>query len=103
MSKLAITLYGREYFVNCDPGEEERLKEIVRFVERKMHQVVERAGNTTTEPRLFMLTCLLLADELMETRQHSVNSLRQNEDLMVAAVQHLKERISNIASQVGRA
>jgi cell division protein ZapA (FtsZ GTPase activity inhibitor) len=103
MSKLAITLYGREYFVNCDPGEEDRLKEIVKFVEKKMHQVAERAGNTTTEPRLFMLTCLLLADELAETRQNASNAFKDDEDLLVAAVEHLKSRVGHIASQVGRA
>lgn len=104
MSKLAISLYGREYFVNCDPGEEQRLQEIVKFVEGKMHKVAERAGSTTvTEPRLLMLTCLMLADELIEARQGGTKVLRENEDLLVAAVDHLRQRVAHIASQVGRA
>ncbi|HUY68367.1 MAG TPA: cell division protein ZapA [Alphaproteobacteria bacterium] len=103
MSKLATTLYGREYFINCDPGEEDRLRDIVKFVEKKMQQVADRAGNTTTEPRLFMLTCLLLADELIDIRQKALSASRQDEDLLVAAVEHLKGRIGHIADQVGRA
>lgn len=102
MSKLAITLYNREYFVNCKDGEEEQLKDIVRFVEGKMHQVSHRAGNTT-ELRLLMLTCLQIADELLDLRKAAAEKASQDEDLLVAAVDHLKQRVAHIASQVGRA
>jgi len=103
MSKVAITLYGREYFVSCDPGDEDRLREVVKIVEARMRKVAERAGSTITDPRLFMLTCLGLADELYELRQNSERSQRQEEDIMVAAVDHLKRRIEDIASMVGHA
>ena len=110
MSKVAITLYGREYFVSCDPGEEDRLREVVKLVENRMRKVAERAGSTITDPRLFMLTCLGLADELYEQRQSleksqysSDRAQRQEEDLMVSAVDHLRQRVAEIASQVGRA
>lgn len=102
MSKLAVTLYGREYFVSCDPGEETQLKDIVRFVEGRMQQVAGRAGNTT-ELRLLMLTCLHLADELLELRRKAMEKPLQDEDLLVAAVDHLRQRVVHIASQVGRA
>ncbi len=102
MSKIAVTLYGREYFVNCDPGEEARLQEIVKLVENKMQKVADRAGNTT-EARLFMLTCLLLADEFLDIRRNTGNAIKQDEDLLVAAVNHLQQRVAHIASQVGRA
>lgn len=102
MSKLAITLYGHEYIVNCDPGEEQRLQQIVKFVEGKMQEVASKIGNTT-EPRLLMLTCLSLADQLFDVHQNAANQLIQEENLMVSAVDHLRERVAHIASQVGRA
>jgi cell division protein ZapA len=102
MSKIAIKLYGREYQVNCGPGEEDRLKEIVNFVEAKMGEISGRVGNTT-EPRLLMLTCLLLADELIESRRQSEQNAVENEELLVAAVTHLQERVTQIASQIGHA
>ncbi|MGJ8501047.1 cell division protein ZapA, partial [Glaesserella parasuis] len=55
MSKRLVTLYGKEYNVNCDPGQEDRLAEIVRFVEDQMGKVAGGVGNTT-ESRLLMLT-----------------------------------------------
>jgi cell division protein ZapA len=102
MSKLAIKLYGRDYTINCDPGQETRLKQLVEFVEGKMHEVAGKVGNTT-EPRLLMLTCLQLADQLFDTHQNARNGLMQDEDLMTAAVEHLRQRVAHIASQVGRA
>ena len=103
MSKVAITLYGREYFVSCDPGDEDRLREVVKIVEARMRKVAQHAGSTITDPRLFMLTCLGLADELHELRQSSERNQRQEEDIMVAAVDHLRQRVAHIAGQVGRA
>jgi cell division protein ZapA len=103
MSKVAITLYGREYFVSCNPGDEERLKEVAKIVEGRMRKVAERVGSTITDPRLFMLTCLGLADELHDIRQSAERRQRQEEDIMVAAVDHLQQRIEHIASMVGHA
>lgn len=102
MSKAAITLYGREYVVNCDPGEEARLAELVQFVESKMQEVAGRVGNTT-EARLLMLTCLTLADQLTELKRQVEEAQTQDEDLFVAAVEHLRQRIAHIGAQVGRA
>lgn len=102
MSKLAIKLYGKDYTVNCDVGQEERLQQLVEFVENRMKEVAGRVGNTT-EPRLLMLTCLHLADQLFDIHQNTHNTLTQDEDLMVAAVEHLRQRVTEIASKVGGA
>ena len=66
-AKIAITLHDREYIVNCDAGQEDRLRAIVALVGRKCAAVADRVGNAT-EPRHLMLTCLSLADKLMEAR-----------------------------------
>ncbi len=102
MAKLNFTLYGKDYTINCDSGEEPRLKELVRFIETKMREVASRAGNTT-EPRLLMLTCLHLADALFDARRKAEEAAVANEDVLVAAVEHLTQRITHIASQVGHA
>ena len=101
-TKVAIMLHGREYFVTCDAGEEQRLQEIVKLVDGKMTDISDRSGSVT-ESRLFMLACLLLADELIESRRKMARSQRAEEDLMVAAVEHLRQRVATIAQQVGRA
>ena len=102
MSKVAIKLYGREYTVNCGEGQEDRLNQIAQLVERKMQEVADKAGNAT-EPRLLMLTCLSLADQLFDVQQEAHNALTKDEDLLCAAIDHLRNRVTHIASQVGRA
>jgi cell division protein ZapA len=102
MTKRLVTLYGKEYNVNCDPGQESRLAEIVRFVEDQMGKVAGGVGNTT-ESRLLMLTCMHLADELLDLRSKAKQVSLDNEDLFVAAVEHLQNRVAHIASQVGSA
>jgi cell division protein ZapA len=102
MPKRVVTLYGKEYNVNCDPGQEERLSELVRFVERRMMKVADGVGNTT-ESRLLMLTCLHIADELFDLKRKFEQASVENEDLFVAAVEHLQHRVAHIASQVGSA
>lgn len=102
MSKVAIKLYNREYIVNCDEGEEDRLRELVKQIESKMQAVADRVGNTT-EPRLLVLTCLSLADELLEVRRRAEESAIEDEELLVAAVEHLRDRVTQIAAQVGNA
>lgn len=100
--KLDITLYKREYTVNCDPGQEERLRQVADMVQKEMEAVADKVSNPT-EPRHLMLACLSLADKLLEA-QNGVNAkLTKQEDLFVAAVEHLKQRVTDLASQVGRA
>lgn len=101
-SKIAITLHGREYLVGCDAGEEKRLEEIVKLVETKL-TLVDAQGGNATEARLFMLACLLLADEVLEARRGRAQSAQADEEILIAAVDHLRQRVANIAEHVGRA
>ncbi len=100
--KMPITLHGRDYIVNCDPGQETRLQQIADLVQKEMQSVADKVGNST-EPRHLMLTCLSLADRLLEARNGAKQALTNQEDLFVAAVDHLKQRVAQLASQVGRA
>lgn len=103
-SKVTITLRGLEYVVACDAGEEKKLNELVAFVNERLDEIAgHAAGTNATEMRLFMLTCLTLADELIETRKQLKEGRKADEDLMVAAVEHLTDRVKNISQHVGRA
>jgi cell division protein ZapA (FtsZ GTPase activity inhibitor) len=104
VSKVTVILRGLEYVVTCDAGEEKKLGELVRFVNERLDEVAARAaGTNATEMRLFMLTCLMMADELIETRKAAKEMRKADEDLLVAAVEHLTDRVKTITQQVGRA
>ncbi|MDE2030370.1 MAG: cell division protein ZapA [Alphaproteobacteria bacterium] len=101
-AKIAITLYNRDYVVNCAAGQETRLRQIAEMVQKEMEAVAGNVGNQT-EPRHLMLTCLSLADKLLEARNTASDALTKQEDLFIAAVHHLKQRVDNLASPAGRA
>ena len=100
-AKVTISLQGRDYIVACGTGEEKKLAELVKLVDGKLNEVAGR-GSNASETRLFMLTCLLLADELMETRKLVAETRKADESLMVAAVEHLRARIEGITAMVGK-
>ncbi len=102
ISKVAITLHQQEYIVTCGAGEEKKLGELVKFVDDKLTESV-KTGTNVTETRLFMLTCLLLADELLETRKAVTQIRKDDESLMVAAVDHLRDRVLSIAEMTAKA
>ncbi len=99
-TKVEITLRGREYTIVCDPNEQEKLKTIVAMVEEKLNDVSSR-GTNNSEVRTFMLASLVLADELVETRKLTAQNRKEDESLMVAAVDHLRERLTTITEKIG--
>ncbi len=101
MSKLTVNLYGRDYVVNCDPGQEQRLQDVIRFVEARMKEVEGSVGNTT-EARLLMLTCLHMADEMIDLKGKIKDSRNEEEEVLIAAVDHLTQHVTHIASRIGR-
>jgi cell division protein ZapA (FtsZ GTPase activity inhibitor) len=99
-TKVAVMLHGREYMVACGAGEEKKLQTIVEMVDSKLNEAGNKGGNVT-ETHTFMLACLMLADELIEIKRTKSHMLRAEEDLMVAAVDHLRNRVATIAQHVG--
>lgn len=100
-NKVSIALHGQTYVVACGTGEEKKLAELVAFVNDKLDEVAKSAPSAT-EMRLFMLACLLLADELVETRRAAAQNRKEDEALMVAAVDHLRDRITSIAAMIDK-
>ena len=99
-SKVTISLNGRDYVVACGAGEEKKLAELVKLVDGKLRDIAGRSTNAS-ETRLFMLACLMLADELLETRKGLKSARAADEELMLAAVDHLRGRVEAIAAMVG--
>jgi cell division protein ZapA len=107
MPKLTVTLYGREYQLACQEGQERRVQELVNVVEQRMRAVASSVGNTT-ENRLFMLTCMMLADEMMEMRETRDTRRPAQQTAPSPAVsaqeeEYLHDRLEHLTAAVGRA
>lgn len=65
MPLIEVTIAGRRRQVQCDDGEEPRLRRLAQYVDGKASEIA-RGNPELTEARLLLLTSLLVADELVD-------------------------------------
>ena len=63
MPDVKLSIAGRDYFVACNAGEEQRLLELGAMVDATAQQVAGGARGLT-ETRILLFSALLLADKL---------------------------------------
>ena len=109
MSNVVVTLQGRVYTIACDDGQERRVQQLALYVDGKLRDIA-RSGAAVSEQYQFVLGSLMLADEILTMRENgegsgdpealqkiSAKAQRQTE-IDVAAVQHLTQRLEELAS-----
>jgi cell division protein ZapA len=104
MPQVTVTVNGHPYAVQCDPGEEHRIRELARVLESKIapfNQQPARAG----EARLLVLAALVLADELSEAndavRRLSARGGNASDDPALAeGIDRLARRIEEVADRL---
>jgi cell division protein ZapA len=108
LPNVEISINGRAYTVACDPGQEDHLRELAGVVDSRVRQLAGPKGGIG-ETHALVLAGLMLADELGEAKAASApapevdgDDLEEHE-LLVAAVEHLTDRISVIADRLERA
>lgn len=67
MAEAVISINGRQYNIACDPGQEQRVQDLAAFVDSRLKQIAQ-AGGGSSDAHLLVLTSLIMADELFETR-----------------------------------
>lgn len=123
MPKVDISINGRLYAVACDEGQEARVRDLAGMLEERVRALAGPSPvGAVGETQILVLAGLMLADELTETKAHleshhaahghgaptqsSSNPAAEglvDEDLLIAAVDHLTDRIGVIADRLHRA
>jgi cell division protein ZapA len=67
MGQISLTLNGKIYRMACDDGDEARLQSLAAHVSKKLDHLVGEFGQVG-DARLFLMSALLVADELFEIR-----------------------------------
>jgi cell division protein ZapA len=113
MAKVEISINGRLYSVACDEGQQGRVRALATALDARVRLLTDQAGpGPVNEPHLLVLAGLMLADELDEAKAEATRTGNgahsdvltdsDDEDLLVAAVDHLAERIETIAARLDR-
>jgi cell division protein ZapA len=104
MPQVTVTINGHPHAVQCDPGEEHRIRELARMVETKVAGFAEQSARVG-EARLLVLAALVLADELAEAtdtlRRLSARAGASADDPALAdGIDRLARRIEAVASRL---
>jgi cell division protein ZapA len=109
-NRITLTLSGRAYTIACDEGQEKRVQYLAQYIDQKLRDVARSAGPNTNESYQWLLTSMMIADELlsarekldntsMDTTQDDAKAQRQAE-IDLSAVQHLATRIEELAEKI---
>lgn len=118
MPLVNVLVNNHAYTVACDEGEQEHLRELARFLDARVRQLVETVGQVG-DARLLLMAGLVITDELAETLNrleecekqiaalsggHSVAEQRQEvEETLAQALEKATEQIEDIAHRLERA
>jgi cell division protein ZapA len=80
MAEVNLIIHGRTYGVGCDDGQEKRVRELGQYIDKRVKEIAG-AGGAATEAHLLVLTSLVLADEIFETREGSQTNRSQTQQL----------------------
>lgn len=120
MGQVRVTVNGRNYDIACDDGEEEHLKSLARFIDKRVADLSRSLGGMAGDAKLLLMTSLLIADELstalsrieeLQGEQQTLRELQsaateraQNAETMAASViEAAARRIEDIAAKLDAA
>lgn len=118
MGKINVEIYGRDYSLACDDGQEAHLGQLVQMLNDRLRKLSTQMGRGP-ESTMLVFTALMIADELQETRDElkqirkELNSfetgkgaqiqqqrLSDMENAMAQSMQHIAERIESLSTQL---
>ena len=114
MPRVDITLNGRSYLIGCEEGQEARLRQLASYLEGQVRAVSARAP-LAGEGQTLAMAALLVTDQLFDLKAEydALDAARQpasltgmtpeDEEVVVAAVDHLAKRIEDIAAKLDHA
>lgn len=96
MAQVTVTINGREFDIACDDGQEQRVTELSREIDRRVSELARSVGQVGDQ-RLLLMAGLLIADELAEARGRVA---RMEAERAGGADAELADRLERLASRV---
>lgn len=84
MKTVTATVYGKEYLLACDAGQEEHLEKLVGEVNRRIEQLTQEVGRLQ-EPTMLLYAALMLADELLDGKRKNAEQESEIERIKALA------------------
>jgi len=111
MAEVNITINGRRYGISCENGQEQRVLDLGAYVDSRLKEIA-RAGAASSEAHLLVLTALMLSDEVFDLRNdvayldgqvRQTHGTQTDEAELAGTIEHIAERIEQIAGRIQKA
>lgn len=104
MGMVEVTIAGRRHQVQCDDGQEIRLKRLAGYVDGCVARLVQQHGHQP-DAKILLLTSLLIADEFADTMEELkrakaqlADAARRGEEEAAVAIRGVAERVERLAA-----
>ena len=69
MANVNIKFNNKDYLLSCDDGQEEALKKLTKFLDKKYSELKDKLGNIG-ENKLLLITAIKVMDEYFDTKKN---------------------------------
>ena len=80
MANVNIRFNNKDYLLSCDDGQEESLKKLTKFLDKKYSELKDKLGNIG-ENKLLLITTIQLIDEYFDLKQRVSLQKKKIDDL----------------------
>ena len=88
MANVNIKFNEKDYLLSCDDGQEESLKKLTKFLDKKYKELKDKLGNIG-ENKLLLITTIQLIDEYFDLKQ-KVAQQKQKLDEIAAKFKEIR-------------
>ena len=106
MANVNVKFNNKDYLLSCDDGQEESLKKLTKFFDKKYTELKDKLGNIG-ENKLLLITAVKVMDEYHETKKKVVqkktelkelsNKFRELKSLVYEYKDRKEEEIKNLS------
>ena len=89
MANISVKFNNKDYLLSCDDGQEESLKSLTKFLDKKYSELKDKLGNIG-ENKLLLITTIQLIDEYFDLKQR-VTQQKKKLDGLADKFQELKK------------
>ena len=86
MANVNIKFNNKDYLLSCDDGQEESLKNLTKYLDKKYQELKDKLGNIG-ENKLLLITTIHLIDEYFDLKERVTSQ---------------KKRIDEISNKISR-
>ena len=80
MANINIKFNNKDYLLSCDDGQEESLKKLTKFLDKKYGELKDKLGNIG-ENKLLLITTIQLIDDYFDLKQRVTKQKKKLDDL----------------------